>query len=337
MASGCFAGIVTVVVLVALMLPLGFMFKKMTTRFCKAGEVVSCFYNPGRNNRFLGIHNSTQRPLGEWEGLRTDEPTELWDASFITVTCQLVKVDLSNLDADVVCQTAFWGRYAKPPSYRRAQVPENSVLVVEYTEYASARFQDGDNQIATTFSTGLKVDGTGHTGPQECHGSTAYPSMRLQMSISPMVYIQGPQEWQPVPFVALLDGRRPLMFQVKEVNCTPRMEPNAPLMLELTGVLSMDQLSRQLLYAMIVFMWVLVLCTLAATLWWLTETADTSIKTDLLAFSGALLFALPAMRGLWPVAPQGGTGIDVLTIQAQLILLSFCIILQFGKIFILST
>lgn len=108
---------------------------------------------------------------------------------------------------------------------------------------ASARFQDGDNQVATTFSIGLKVDGTG-TGQQKCRGSVgAYPSMRLLVSISPIVYIQGPQEWLPVPFIALLDGRRPLMFQVNEMNCTPKVVPYALVMFELTGVLSIEVVS----------------------------------------------------------------------------------------------
>lgn len=64
---------------------------------------------------------------------------------------------------------------------------------------------------------------------------------------------------------------------------------------------------------------------------WCVAPATASTPDDLLSFCGALLFALLAMRQLWPAAPPGSTMLDALCIFPQLLLVSFGILLLLTK------
>lgn len=53
------------------------------------------------------------------------------------------------------------------------------------------------------------------------------------------------------------------------------------------------------------------------TTWTIDSERDTAM--NILAFSGALLFAIPTMRSLWPAAPAAGTAFDISAVFGQLL------------------
>lgn len=133
-----------------------------------------------------------------------------------------------------------------------------------------------------------------------------------------------------VPYVVGLTLQNIPMYQMYNTNCEWHA---AGSVLRITGRVALDEMSLMLLRVMQAVMWVLAAAAFTATVWWVLQPprAGSGMRYDLLSFSAALLFALPAMRGLWPAAPPGGTVADGMHIYAQLLLISFAILLQLGK------
>lgn len=103
-----------------------------------------------------------------------------------------------------------------------------------------------------------------------------------------------------------------------------------------TGDVGMTQLCQGLVVAMFCFTWLVTGCAVIAAFIWCAAHQRTRGSRagvgeehgadDLLGFCGALLFALPTIRTLWPLAPPGGTRLDILGIFAQLVCLSIAIV-----------
>lgn len=263
----------------------------------------------------------------------------------LAVQCWVLRVDATAYTAELACRLWFFGNYSKPPSFTRLDLsrlwPPNSQLVVEFTSSTSTTLSNGENSQLHQFAVQLASD-------MDTYAESAlmYPAMRLSFklllsayvindttkdlvlpvrdaSVAPANIRQAAPPYPQVPLSASLTANYMPLYEVEKLRC---FQNEGRRMLVLTGVIVVDNLSRKLLVAMNVMMWALAASSFTACVWWILAPVGTATTYDLLSFAGALLFALPAMRGLWPAAPVGSTLLDLLCIWPQLMLISFGII-----------
>lgn len=260
----------------------------------------------------------------------------------LAVQCWVLKVDTTAYTAELACRLSFFGNYAKPPSFTRLDLsrlwPPDSQLVFEFTSSLYTTLSDGEGSQLNQFTVQLASDMDAYA-----ESALMYPAMRLSFKLMLGAYVinnttkdlvlsvgdasanisQATPPYPQVPLSASLTANYMPLYEVERLRC---LQNKAQRMLVLTGIIVVDNLSRKLLVAMNVMMWALAASTFTACVWWIMAPVGTTTTHDLLSFAGALLFALPAMRGLWPAAPVGSTLLDLLCIWPQLMLISFGII-----------
>jgi hypothetical protein len=206
--------------------------------------------------------------------------------------------------------------------------------VVEYNLQSSSVFSDGDMAAVTTITIPLgdarhgdRLNGT--KGPPAMYPNT---NLSWDLQFSAYVWNNKTDTTEMVPYALSLTLQNIPIYQMYNTGCVWYAAGNS---LRITGKVALDEMSFTMLRIMQAVMWTLAVAAFASTAWWMLHFAPCSerseVKYDLLAFSGSLLFALPAVRQLWPGAPPGGTAADGLHIYAQLLLISFAILLQLGK------
>jgi hypothetical protein len=166
---------------------------------------------------------------------------------------------------------------------------------------------------------------------------------------------------KPVPFMVWIDLSSIPMISVTKKGC----EWIDDTTVRVFGLISIAPLQASLVIASGVFMWVLtaltvlvacgVVCSCTGIRRYVSSCMDRRAAPipaaaagggkiamqddlelvmkhgDILAFGGALLFALPTMRGLWPAAPASGTLFDALTIYPQLMLITVALMMLLAK------
>jgi hypothetical protein len=255
--------------------------------------------------------------------------------TMVTTDCRFVGIDFTYSKAQLLCFTAFWGSYSRAPTFTRLKLPPNTTLVVEYNMQSASTFSDGDMAAATTVE--LPLGDAAQGDNSKAATSAMYPYTILSWDLRFTAYINftnanGTEQTDLVPYTVELTAQNIPMYQMYNIDCEWFVAGNA---LRITGKVALDETCLAMLTVMQAVMWMLAAATLIATIWWLllpvSQGGDSGVNYDLLAFSAALLFALPAVRQLWPAAPSGGTVADVMHIYAQLLLISFAIMLQLGK------
>jgi hypothetical protein len=252
----------------------------------------------------------------------------------VTTDCRFVNVDFTYYKAELLCFTGFWGKYSKPPSYSRLNLPKGQNLMVEHNVHSSSVFEDGDMAVATTVVIPL--------GDDDYKKGVGAPDMNPRTNLSWNILFSAhtnftaednaTEQTAAVPYAVELTLPNIPMYQMYNVSCEWL---NASSAIRITGKVALDETCLDMLQVMQGVMWMLAGATFTATVWWMlhpvSQCGEKAVKYDLLAFSAAMLFALPQVRGLWPAAPPGGTVADVMHIYAQLLLISFAILLQIAK------
>jgi hypothetical protein len=253
------------------------------------------------------------------------------EQAVVTIDCRFASIDLTFCQATLHCAAGFWGSFSKPPTYTRLNMPAGSTLVVQYNHFSSSVFQDGNISKAETIVVPLGDDNSME------EGTAMYPDTKLSWELLLTAYTHRDSSVddtiQLVPIIVSVQAQYIPMFQINNMSCKWSSDNSA---LNITGQITIDSTSYHLLIGMQGAMWAMAGSVFVVTVSWAIASPmipASDVKYDLLGFSAALLFALPAMRSMWPVAPPSGTMSDVMHIYAQLLLVSFAIILQLGKFF----
>jgi hypothetical protein len=232
--------------------------------------------------------------------------------------------------AELVCSMVFFGSYAQRTFFNHARVHPNETLVVQVNA-KHLKLKNGDVPEPLYLILDLGVQG--HSGN---NSFAAYPTnkMPFDLYIGAWKVISNGSATRRVPLLfELTYGFNP-MFSVAPTLHAPITLRDT--MLLIRGQLYIDSLIVGLLDVLQTVMWVLAVATLFASFVWVWSPSTRQHHplgegrgaVDLLAFSGALLFALPQMRLLWPLAPPSGTRFDILHIYGQLACVSLAIVVQ---------
>jgi hypothetical protein len=241
------------------------------------------------------------------------------EASTVSVRCIFTSIDITYVTSAVSCDIRSWGEYSKPPTWRVMRLSRNTTLVLVVAgvvrTYSDGQFPE--REYVTVMHTG----GT---------GSDLYPDVPLPFKLDFMAYVV--DNSTIVPLLVMLVVNQVPMFEVKDLACVHAYNYTS-----LNGTIYIDPLSRRFVETMNVFMWLLTGATFWVSLLRVVGVID-PLRYDMLCFSAALLFALPAMRDLLPAAPPSGTWFDLWNIHPQLWIVASAILLQLFKVaFLLVT
>jgi len=229
--------------------------------------------------------------------------------------------------AELTCSLLLFGAYGDPHWYGRARLDPNTTLVWQINDVVK-QLNNGNGTEAMVVPVRL--------GIQDYAGKNTlvnYPHSKLPFELFVSVALLDERGVvagdQPGVLFELLHGYNAMFyFDPLRAQAEPYLHQSTVLVVH--AQLMMDGVSVALLYALLVVMWVVTAATVLATLvWcWSPVVGEEHGTHDLLAFSGALLFALPTMRQLWPLAPPGGTLFDIFGIYAQLLCIGVSIFAQ---------
>jgi hypothetical protein len=239
---------------------------------------------------------------------------------------------LATLEAGITCNPELFGNITMPPSYRRYY--SDALLQLEFNGQISQQLETGGRVQSVTFVIPLT--------PVPQRGLSivaAYPGYLAGLSFDVSVYQSLNFTSALIPLVVTFKHSHLPLHEVVGVQClllnyTSNGTSDVYPIVLFSGNVELDQLSVNLLLCTQICMWFVALGTLAAALLWVFSNDSQGVACDMLAFSAALLFALPTMRQLWPAALQaaGGTLADVMNVYAQLMLTALAIVLQLGKV-----
>jgi len=248
------------------------------------------------------------------------------EIAMVEIQCRFMTVDFSLRKAVLLCLVGFWGSLSKPPTYSGLHLPQGQNLVVEYGSYNTVDMADGAHPTAQELL--LPLGSSLH--PERDTLNYPYTSLSWELLVSAYTRNSSNGSWiSSVPLTIAMSAYQLPLFKV-DFGCTVANETHLAdkfAQLRLSGTVALAPFSLHLLIGMQGAMWAMAGLAFATTVWWAFREQEP--RYDLLAFQATMLFALPAMRQLWPAAPPGGTDADVMHIYAQLLLISFgiCIML----------
>lgn len=267
----------------------------------------------------------------------------------ISVSCWLTNLDITYYTGTLNCLVEFWGVWSGP--YNTWQLPRNlrgmaagnnsttaveagASLVLDINGQASV-FAPGDTGISKQLTFGLG-DVDRDARPPEVAG---YPFIRLPFAFRLQAYLR--QRGEPgnvyilpqVPVMLRLSYGYLSMYHIERLQCLGRMPDHA---VGIKGVVHIDKLTlRMVANVLNPAMWIMAVTVLCASIVWLFIRHENAF-IGLESVAASLLFALPTMRDLLPVAPQSGTRHDFVNIYAQLVLVGTAVFLALFKgIFVL--
>jgi hypothetical protein len=138
------------------------------------------------------------------------------------------------------------------------------------------------------------------------------------------------------PVVVVLQLMPMPTCRISGLKCDSTTYPDGLSYYSMSGLIQLSSLVRDMVRSLNACMWCLAAMTCATSVvWCVLAKPKECANFDLMGFSGALLFALPTMRGLLTAAAPAGSQYDVrgLNIYGQLWLLVVSIMLQVLKFF----
>lgn len=243
----------------------------------------------------------------------------------VTASCFPTEVLPEKYTVNMWCQLSVWGRLATSAPYKtfdssivKASHPgcENATLEVKLGSFFK-RYSDGDPMDGSLFSD-VTLGGTLFKAP-----TSAYPRSQYAYNWTAMAYFVCSRDLVlPAPFslVWTYDNQPP--WSITSNSQTDEEKGNT-VVVYTSGTIVLRGTFQDFVVALNWIMWILssLVLVVSACLccWpWGSETVR-SHSIDLLAFSGALLFAIPTMRTLWPAAPPAGTAYDIVGNYGQLL------------------
>lgn len=272
----------------------------------------------------------------------------------ITVWCSFTSLDVSFYTATLSCNVAAWGRFdnrgrfaALPWPNMFQNTPQNATLsrrkVADAAEAINATLvlQIGSNAVEVENGDlppqALEVKlslGSWWARPRQVNVEY-YPNFALPFTLAFQAWWDQGNDTQPdpsdiePPVVVQMDFNYHPMYMIHDADCSSTAYSDANKTYLMEGFIHLSPVAMNGATSLNACMWLLAATACALTLLWcLLAKPQEYMHVDLMCFSGALLFALPTMRGLLPAIPAAGTRFDVLNVYGQLWLVTCSIALQ---------
>jgi hypothetical protein len=257
----------------------------------------------------------------------------------ITAWCSFSAIDLTSYMTTVGCEITFWGRFDNgsrflalpwPVNDTEARAVNAATLVIALGS-TKMELKSGDTDSTVKFEVGLGAWWRGNQVDAE-----SYPNVSLPFSLWFAAWWKdgANQVLDPEPpLVVDLEFNYLPLYLFLGLKCSNTTYPNnGTTWYALTGSIQLSDAAKAGVMSLNACMWILTATTFTLSLvWCLLAEPEDHVRFDLMCFSAALLFALPAMRQTLPAISAGGTRFDVLNLHGQLWLIATSILLQVLK------
>jgi hypothetical protein len=260
------------------------------------------------------------------------DPRVVWPG--VAISCWLAQV--ATYAANVHCDVSLWGDYAEASSVNTLTsdtsiLPTGTKLVIEFNSNYAKSYDPGEPVVhMRDLVVGLvsQAHRSAYTYPSgsfylDFAVSASWRRVEGNRTVSSMV---------PLAFTwagATVPGWTSTASRAEILSYSQGWAPNATTY-AFTMYLSMRPILQAQVVMLITWFWLLAAGTLLAAVY--RTCMRKAPSTDLLAFAGALLFALPAIRAFWPLAPSSGTGLDIIGLFAPLFVVTFAVLILLGDV-----
>lgn len=256
----------------------------------------------------------------------------------ITATCLFTSIDLASYAATVVCLVTSWGRFddsgrfaALPWADRTVNAsagPSNVSLVLVL---GGTRVERNHGDTEATIEVKLSLGG----GREDQVDVFEYPGVVLPFALSFGAWWVNKTSNEPLadsdepPVVVQLGFNNLPLYLVFGTKCVYSMYESGFRWYTMKGYIQLSPAAQNGVSSLNACTWCLAALTcLMSIVWCMLAKPREHMPFDLLCFSGALLFAIPGMRGLLPAAPSAGTRYDILNVYGQQWLITISIMLK---------
>jgi hypothetical protein len=251
-----------------------------------------------------------------------------YNLDVIILVCYFSEANLPFDTVKLTCTATGWGKFDNSGVFN-SNTPLNLWV-------ADTKVDLNHGDVSVQFTVEMLLGGA-----SEEVDVTQYPGFRLPLGLwfrawwDQSLSVGGKQDvtnMREAPVVLQLGLDYSPSFVVSDPECKNTTYNDGSMFYWLEGGVSLGVAARTGITSINVCMWILagLACSLSI-LWCTLSEPPRYMHVDLMCFSGALLFAIPTMRGLLPAAPAAGTMYDVLNVYGQLWLVTISIVLQVVK------